>query len=168
MVSEYTVEKREQIMARARELLATPPAAYTPQEEPLRYRRYDPPLKREPEPRRREPRRPTDAMAKRMADASAAPHEPDWSQWEAWLQTRLETERETTLGAVVEIVAQALGDVVGDAIEQERDQAQRDLRELRAEAAKLASTVDELFRLLNAERGKVIDLPALPLRRVTN
>ena len=99
---------------------------------------------------------------------AAANSEADWTAWETWLQTRLEAEREATLGAVVEIVAQALGDVVGDAIQQERDLAQRNLRELRAESAKLSSTVDELFRLLNAERGKVIDLPALPLRRVTN
>lgn len=162
MVSNYTAEQREKILARSRDLLAQPPETYTPPPEPMLRRRYDPLPEPEPE-RRRERRRPPP-----MTPAAASQPE-HWSQWEDWLAARLATEREQVLEAIVAIVGDALGNAIGDAIEHERDLAQRNLRELRAETSKLSSTVDELYGLLAAERSKIIDLPnPLPSRRVTN
>ena len=127
-------------------------------------RRYDPP-EPAPEPRRRE-RMPSPKLDTTPPAAPSSPADC-WSQWEDWLAARLATEREQVLEAIIAIVGQSLGDAIGDAIEHERDQTQRNLRELRAEYAKLGSTVDELFRLLAAERSKIIDMP-MPLSRRVN
>ena len=74
----------------------------------------------------------------------AAASQPEhWSQWEDWLAARLATEREQVLEAIVAIVGDRARQCDGDAIEHERDLAQRNLRELRAETSNLSSTVDE-------------------------
>jgi hypothetical protein len=57
--------------------------------------------------------------------------------------------------------------VLADAIEKERQMSRRELHELRVEAAKLSSAVAALHDLAS-ERGKILDLPALPLRRDVN
>lgn len=160
-MSEYSAAQRAAILQKSRELLARGTPAYTPADDEVRYRRYDPEPEPEPEPRRRRERMPAPKLDTMPAPNSAA----DWSGWEAWLSARLEAEREAMLAAVVEIVGESLGNAISDAIGHERDQAQRNLRELRAETSKLSSTVDELYGLLAADRSKIIDMPnPLPRR----
>jgi hypothetical protein len=166
-MTQFSKEEVDRAFATSRQLLENPPEPYSaPAEETLLHgRRFDPqPRERE---RRRE-RRLTDAQVQRANAAAATPEVQDWTPWETWVSARidaaLQAEREVMLEAITEIVGQSLGTVLADALETERQQWQRQLGELRTEAAKLSETTNELYRLLSIERAKVIDLPAVPLR----
>jgi hypothetical protein len=163
-MSELSEAERERIVETSRRLLANPPEPYrAPAEETMLRSQRDPqPRERE---RRRHERGLSEATRRIDAAAAAAAQQPetDWRGWEAWVSARidaaLQAEREVMLAAVVEIVGESLGNVLGDALEAERLQWQRQLGELRTEAAKLSETTNELYRLLSIERAKVIDLP---------
>ena len=92
------------------------------------------------------------------AEASPPPAEFDFY---AWLERRLEQERELTWKAV--------GEAIAEMLHQQRKQAKRDLadeiRQLRIETTELGSVV-HLLRAAMAEIGKPVDAPTIFSRRV--
>jgi hypothetical protein len=155
MVSKYSDADRERILEDARELLEKKVEAYVPPSEPVRYKRYDPAPEPEPE---------------RWLDT--APAATDWSAWETWVNTRIRdallSERETLLA----IMAEAIGTTLRRSLTKERREQKAELedevRSLRIELCNLESTLSELRAVIASERAKVIDLPALQLRRAVN
>jgi hypothetical protein len=157
-MTKYTDEDRARIVATARELLEKPVEPYVPVEEPMIYKRRE---------RMRMPPQRLDTAPREAATA------PDFSGWEVWVSARiadaLVVERQQLLAAVVEVMGDALGTLLGDSIERERARFDRELRELRVESAKLSSTLDELHRMLADDKRKtVIDLPSLSSLRSVN
>ena len=73
----------------------------------------------------------------------------------------LEVERERT----AEVVAQALAEVVADEREAAAQTWRDQVRGLRADLARTEAVLEQLRRLVEIERHKVLDLPALPLSR---
>jgi hypothetical protein len=95
--------------------------------------------------------------------AAAKPAPPfDWSAFDARCQLLIERERV--------LLAEAFGTEVAKLIAAEREDTMREvreeMRELRLEAAKLGSEAAELRAQLAVDRGKVIDMPRVPLRNV--
>ena len=135
-MTKFSDEQREAIMAAARATLAKPVEHYEPPPEPLLIRK-----RHDPEPA---PERPmmTDYMRQQQRLAEAA------TQWETWVAAQIDTAIKAERKAICKIVAQAMADFVGN----EREQINR-------ECAKLNSAIEELHRLLAADKAKVVSLP---------
>jgi hypothetical protein len=152
MVSKYSDADRERILRQARATLAAAPAAYEPPPE-VRYKRHDPPEpEQDPEPWPR---------------LDTAP--VDWPAWiSAQIDAALAAERETLLA----IMAQSIGTTLRRSLTKERREQKAELedevRSLRIELTNLESTLAELRTVIASERARVIDLPALQLRRAAN
>ncbi len=159
-MTKFSDEQRERILAEARATLERTPERYVPADEPVRYRTYDPgPPELEPErPRRLDTRAPATG-----ADTAA-----DWSGWESWLQTRLDTalaaERQELLRALTRIVGTALGRSLADAREESQRELHEQVRGLRTELVQVEETLQQLRGVITLERSRTIDLPALPRR----
>lgn len=143
------------VLEEARSLLEHKPEAYVARPRLLG---DEDPLEPEPEPEELEPPRRLDT------EPRSAPADP-WANWERWVSVRiaaaLEVERERT----AEVVALALGETVADE-RQAAAQTWRDqVRGLRADLARTEAVLEQLRRLVEIERHKVLDLPALPLSR---
>jgi hypothetical protein len=176
-MTKFSYEERRRILDEARANIERPVEPYTPPEEPVRYKTY--------EPRERMPPQRLDTAPARTVPTDSA---TDWSGWETWVSARINAalleEREIMMTAALDMSVELMAQVVaaerealdaiiknereewGRKIADERAHWQREMSELRVEAAKLNSACDELHRMLNIERAKnVIDLPALPLSR---
>jgi hypothetical protein len=150
-------EDRARILREARATLDRRP-------EPYQYRAlprmlYDDPPEPEFEPApARSPRLDT------APEQRSAPTADPWAGWERWLSVRIESalveERERT----AEIMAEALGLTIA----REREAAQRELNaqvgELKVETAKLEHAMKHLASLIELEKNRSLDLPALPAR----
>ena len=96
--------------------------------------------------------------------APTATEADPWAGWERWLSIRIESalaeERERT----AEVMAEALGLTIA----REREAAQRELNaqvgELKVETAKLEHAMKHLASLIELEKNRSLDLPALPAR----
>jgi hypothetical protein len=86
-----------------------------------------------------------------------------WAGWERWMRAHLDNERvqtEASLGAVVRDLTDGTL-AVADALEDKVLDLQAEVRELKAEVARLTTIVSDL-RL--AQASTPVDLPRLPLR----
>jgi hypothetical protein len=89
------------------------------------------------------------------ADASAG--------WDAWLRSHLDNERRL----MVEIVGQALGELIAKRRKEARAELQAEVNRLNREVEQLRDLIIELRRDLRADRAQIIDLPSpLQPRRV--
>src|SRR5262245_9540339 len=75
----------------------------------------------------REPRRSRREEQPHHHSQTHAAAEPDWSGWERWLRARLDEERKFML----EVVAQALGEALGKARQNSRNELADEVRRLR-------------------------------------
>jgi hypothetical protein len=107
---------------------------------------------------------PADLVYKRRDNAVDAARAGDWSAWNAWVDSRiadaLDRERDALAEGFGEGIAKLLADERDAMMAAVRDQ----LRELKIEATSLRSEVIELRAQVAVERGKSVDLPALPRR----
>jgi hypothetical protein len=139
-MARFSDAERERILREARETLDRPMECY----EPPAGKAHEPPPETEPEP---------------WPKLDTA----DWSGWEAWVSRRVSAALAAERKTIIKIVASALAEFVGT----ERAKLRDEIHEQRIEQAKLSSALAELHTLLSSERAKtIIDLPALPLRRV--
>jgi hypothetical protein len=136
-----------------------------------------------------EPRQPRQRYRRRRrSEASAGPIEG--TAWPAPREGNLDISLEGLIGARVEtlfaeqheyiseLVAQALAysvdkdgvveSAIADAVEKERRQHRRDVRELKARIGTLERSLDELRNAVAVERNRTLALPALPARRDFN
>ena len=164
MVNHMTDEERRQVLREARATLAIPMDLYVPPrravmldefEQPELEPRYTP----EPEPRQAQP-------------PPAPPAADPWAGWNQWLETRLNAALAIQRQELVEIVAQVVADeretiahVVADEREAAANAWRDQVRGLRADLAKTEAVLEQLRRLVEIERARTIDLPALPLSR---
>jgi hypothetical protein len=90
------------------------------------------------------------------------PQPATWGPWEAWIQARIEAALIVERQAVAAIMAEALGQTIA----RERRAAQRELHaqvgELRIETARLEHAMRHLSELIQLEKNRSLDLPALP------
>jgi len=93
--------------------------------------------------------------------ATDAQRDAETAQWEAWLTTRLQEEREFFLS----VIGKALGGVVSQAHKDARLELSEEVRKLRIELSNLETTLNELRAVIALEKARVVDLPS-PLRRV--
>jgi hypothetical protein len=141
-------QQARRILREAHSLLRKPVEPYTPPARML-YDELD-----EPEPFQPEP-------VRRQRLDTAPPSEPDWSGWEQWLETRL--------NAALAIQREEIAEIIAHVIADERERAGAAWRDqvagLRADLTRTEQLLEQLRRLVEIERHKVIDLPALPARR---
>src|SRR5262245_44520601 len=105
----------------------------------------------------RERRRPQREEQPRHDSQAHLATELDWSGWERWLRERLDEERKFML----EVVAQALGEALGKARQNSRNELADEVRRLRLELCEAQTTLAELRQILTAERGKLPRLRAV-------
>jgi hypothetical protein len=97
------------------------------------------------------------------ASHSAAAGDDRWAGWERWLRAHLDGERvltDASIGAIVRDITDGTL-AVADALEDKVLNLRTEVRELKAEVARLTTIVSDL-RL--AQASTPVDLPRLPLR----
>jgi hypothetical protein len=157
-------KERDRIMREARSLLDSKPAPY----------QYVPP------PRMlgddiEEPFVPAPARSPRLDTRATPQPQPapdtatDWGPWEAWISARIDAALIVEREAIAEIMAEAIGRCMA-----------RERRELHAQLAELKrekrNRADEAFvramkhfeELVEMEKNRILDLPALSARRDFN
>jgi hypothetical protein len=162
-----TDKERDRILREARATLARPVEPYTP---PARMLGDHDPLELEPldelEPKY------TPEPERRQAQPPPAPPAADpWADWERWLETRLNAALAIQRQELVEIVAQVVADareVIAHVVADERERAAEAMREqvrgLRDDLSRAEQVLEQLRKLVEIERSRTIDLPALPAR----
>jgi hypothetical protein len=118
----------------------------------------------EPEPAPFEPE-PDDASERRGLDTAPRSAADPWAPWEAWVTARIETH----LNAALAIEREELKEIIAHVIATERERAGAAWRDqvagLRADLTRTEAVREQLRRLVEIERARTIDIPALPLSR---
>jgi hypothetical protein len=104
------------------------------------------------------------ALGETLAKALGAEREP----WEAWVTARIDSALAEEREWMAEVVSLALGETLAKALGAEREASAQALRDLRADLNRAEAVVERLHRVIELERSRVVDLPALPLRRDLN
>jgi hypothetical protein len=107
-----------------------------------------------------EPFEPAPAFEQRQAQTQADP----WAGWEAWLETRLNAALAFQWQELVEIVAH----VIANERERAAEAMHEQVRGMRDDLTRAEAALEQLRKLVEIERHKVLDLPALPARRDFN
>jgi hypothetical protein len=144
------------ILREARELLENPPPRHI-----FRRAYLDGPA-RGPDPWAPEPEPPgLDDLAPERRQAQPQP--ATWGPWEAWIAARIESalveERERT----AEVMAEALGLTIARERKAAAEAMREQVRGLRDDLSRAEAALQQLHRLVEIERHKVLDIPALPL-----
>jgi hypothetical protein len=158
LVSNNNNEDRARILREARATLDRRVEPYVFKALPRAY------LDDPPEP---EPFEPAPARSARLDTAPeqrSAPTATDWSAWEAWVAARIEAALIEERQAIAEIMSEALGHCLA----REREDAAEAMRGLRDDLRRAEAALQQLQKLVEIERAKVVDLPALPARRDFN
>jgi hypothetical protein len=103
------------------------------------------------------------------------PQADPWAGWNQWLETKLNAALAIERQELIEIVAQVIADerealahVVADERERAAEAWRAQVDGLRADLTRCEAVLEQLRKLVEFERARTIDLPALPARRDMN
>src|SRR5262245_56516939 len=86
----------------------------------------------------------------------------DWSAWNAWCDSRIDTKLSEQRQFVFDVVGEALGQALAAERKDVKRELSLEIRQLRIELTEAQNIIAELRRVLAADRRAPVDLPALP------